>query len=274
MNELHRLACEQGEDTYIDAVSGYQVLTSQAHLRRGSCCGNSCRHCPFGHVNVNKPKDLKSSIQTPVLMNWSDQAGDLDVLFWSGGKNSLLTLAHLIEAQSNVVLVTSYGALTHRVSIQNIDIQLIKMQANFFKQPLCLVPLFPQTDYQQSMQAALDLVVQQTGRAIKRIVFGDLHLKDIRQWRVDTWPQYEVYTPLFGVPYSTLLSRLWALQAKLGLTITLSTEVTLGPQTLRVGTPYDAVLVNELERHGIDAMLENGEGHTLVLPPHGQIGCN
>jgi diphthamide synthase (EF-2-diphthine--ammonia ligase) len=269
MNELHRLACEQGVDTYLDPVSGYQVLTSQAHLRRGSCCGNSCRHCPFGYVNVNKSKDLQTNIKTTVLTNWVDQEGDLDVLFWSGGKDSLLSLAHLLEDQSNVVLVTSYGALTHRVSIQNIDIQLIKMQADFFKLPLCLVPLFPQTDYQQSMQAALDLVVQQTGRTIKRIVFGDLHLQDIRQWRVDTWSQYAVYTPLFGVPYSILLSRLWALQAKLGLTITLSTEVTLGPQTLRVGTPYDPALVNELERYGVDAMLENGEGHTLVLPPHG-----
>ncbi len=54
IEELHRLACEQGLDTYIDPASGYQVLTSQAHLKRGICCGNDCRHCPYGHINVPK----------------------------------------------------------------------------------------------------------------------------------------------------------------------------------------------------------------------------
>ena len=52
IEELHRLACEKDQETYIDPESGYQVLTSQAHLKRGTCCGNSCRHCPFEYVNV------------------------------------------------------------------------------------------------------------------------------------------------------------------------------------------------------------------------------
>jgi hypothetical protein len=32
IEQLHRLACENGKDTYIDPASGYLVLTSQAHL--------------------------------------------------------------------------------------------------------------------------------------------------------------------------------------------------------------------------------------------------
>jgi hypothetical protein len=52
-DELHRLACEQFKETYIDPESGYIVLTSLAHLQRGSCCGNACRHCPYGHMNVS-----------------------------------------------------------------------------------------------------------------------------------------------------------------------------------------------------------------------------
>jgi hypothetical protein len=28
------------------------VLTEEYLLRRGFCCGNRCRHCPYGHVNV------------------------------------------------------------------------------------------------------------------------------------------------------------------------------------------------------------------------------
>ena len=27
--------------------NGYVVFTEAYHLRRGSCCGSGCRHCPF-----------------------------------------------------------------------------------------------------------------------------------------------------------------------------------------------------------------------------------
>jgi hypothetical protein len=27
--------------------NGYRVMTESYHIRRGSCCGNSCRHCPY-----------------------------------------------------------------------------------------------------------------------------------------------------------------------------------------------------------------------------------
>ncbi|WP_022825069.1 DUF5522 domain-containing protein [Hymenobacter norwichensis] len=26
---------------------GYMVFTEQYHRRRGNCCGNGCRHCPW-----------------------------------------------------------------------------------------------------------------------------------------------------------------------------------------------------------------------------------
>jgi hypothetical protein len=28
------------------------VFTAWYHLKRGECCGNGCRHCPYDHVNV------------------------------------------------------------------------------------------------------------------------------------------------------------------------------------------------------------------------------
>ena len=27
--------------------NGYKVMTTQYHLKRGYCCKNSCRHCPY-----------------------------------------------------------------------------------------------------------------------------------------------------------------------------------------------------------------------------------
>ena len=110
------------------------------------------------------------------------------------------------------------------------------------------------------------MITTQTGASIERLVFGDLHLQSIRQWRVDTWPEYEIATPLFDVPYSKLLDSLWKLQKEMDLSITLSTQLNLVNETLAIGTPYTQSLVEQLKENNVDAMLENGEAHTLVFP--------
>jgi len=45
----------EGEDYYFNE-QGYIVLTEKYHLQRGNCCGNGCRHCPYGYENVAEPK--------------------------------------------------------------------------------------------------------------------------------------------------------------------------------------------------------------------------
>ncbi|HUP13860.1 MAG TPA: DUF5522 domain-containing protein [Niastella sp.] len=45
----------EGVDFYYNE-QGYIVLTAQYHLERGHCCGNGCKHCPFGFVNVPEPR--------------------------------------------------------------------------------------------------------------------------------------------------------------------------------------------------------------------------
>lgn len=45
----------EGEDFYYNA-EGYMVLTVKYHLKRGDCCGNGCKHCPFNFMNVSEPK--------------------------------------------------------------------------------------------------------------------------------------------------------------------------------------------------------------------------
>ena len=128
IDQLHQIACQEGRDTYIDPATGYQVLTSKALIRRGTCCGNSCRHCPYGHINVSDLARTQAQITKPVLMNWVPRDGSLDVLFWSGGKDSFLALSQLVEENKNVILLTSFGAITNRVSIQDIHIKNISKQ--------------------------------------------------------------------------------------------------------------------------------------------------
>ena len=44
---VHEDACDRGEDGYIDPSSGFFVMTSLCLVKRGDCCGNGCRHCPW-----------------------------------------------------------------------------------------------------------------------------------------------------------------------------------------------------------------------------------
>jgi hypothetical protein len=57
VERCHLLACAAGRDTYKDPATGYSVFTAPAlqRIRKGSCCGNACRHCPFEHANVKTP---------------------------------------------------------------------------------------------------------------------------------------------------------------------------------------------------------------------------
>ncbi len=45
----------EGEDFYYND-QGYIVLTEQFHLKKGYCCGNGCKHCPYDYEAVPEPK--------------------------------------------------------------------------------------------------------------------------------------------------------------------------------------------------------------------------
>ena len=42
-------------DYYINE-EGLFTFTARHHLKRGHCCGNGCRHCPFDFVEVPEPR--------------------------------------------------------------------------------------------------------------------------------------------------------------------------------------------------------------------------
>ena len=43
------------EDFYYNK-DGNVVLTAIYHLKKGVCCGNGCKHCPYDFINVPEPK--------------------------------------------------------------------------------------------------------------------------------------------------------------------------------------------------------------------------
>ena len=43
----HDMAGEKGADFYTDPDTGLMVMTALYLERRGYCCKNICRHCPY-----------------------------------------------------------------------------------------------------------------------------------------------------------------------------------------------------------------------------------
>lgn len=46
-------ALEEGVDYVIDE-QGRFVFTREYHLKRGYCCGNNCKNCPYEYERVDK----------------------------------------------------------------------------------------------------------------------------------------------------------------------------------------------------------------------------
>ncbi|MDI1234322.1 MAG: DUF5522 domain-containing protein [bacterium] len=53
------------EDFYFNS-DGFLVFSEHYHLKRGTCCGMGCLHCPYDHINV---KDKSKLIKTSEVKN-------------------------------------------------------------------------------------------------------------------------------------------------------------------------------------------------------------
>ena len=47
IEKLHEKAMKDRRDSYVDPVTGHQVMTEQYLWERGWCCNSGCRHCPY-----------------------------------------------------------------------------------------------------------------------------------------------------------------------------------------------------------------------------------
>ena len=45
------------KEDYYYAKKGYIIFTEKYHLKRGYCCNNNCKHCPFKKEQKEKKND-------------------------------------------------------------------------------------------------------------------------------------------------------------------------------------------------------------------------
>ena len=269
--DLHAAAMAQNQNFYHDPQTGFRVFTERGHKQRGTCCGCACRHCPFGHERVPQNKRAAKA-RVPVLLH-PESLGhpECDVLFWSGGKDSFLTLLYLQkelrDIPRDIVLLTTFDGSTRVVAHQEIPFETIVHQSQHLGCSLLAVPLYAGVDYLERIGTGLDQLAEHI--TVKRLVFGDLHLEHIRAWREESFaslPQaqdLELHFPLWGRSYQELLEAF----GKSGAIATLSAvpEPRLD-ETLQTGMRFTPEFVSQLPP-GLDPFGENGEFHTCVSWP-------
>ncbi|OQS01494.1 ATP-binding Cassette (ABC) Superfamily [Achlya hypogyna] len=285
IDAAHAAACAAREARYDDPATGYGVFTAWYLAERQVCCGNRCRHCPYGHVNVpiENLGDNANALEASVFLKAPKPLAtgrlgykrpprgtttEVVIVFWSGGKDSLLALSETIrglQPGQELVLLTTFNPDGAVVPVQNIAPRTIVDQAKVLNIPLFLVAVPTGSSYAEVVKAALSELVPKympkAGR-ITGLVFGDLHLQDVKAWRSSTFAEYTLASPLWARDMrSDLLPALAAVCTAARARIAYSAVNPALLPGVAEGDAYDPAKVPD----GVDVMGENGEFHTVVL---------
>jgi len=223
IEELHQNACRAREMFYRDPTTGYNCFTSFAHLQRGFCCGNCCRHCPYGHFNV-APNLRKNFIQQTVLIPWGKEISNIyegrniSAVFWSGDIASFLGLVLEKEGGVEQVLVTIFYVDSGVVFGNVCKINEIMDQARKLEKDLLVIPIkySPEESLGEQKQEKIPfhtvLEALQTFRdKIRTLVFCDFHMADFQKRNLEGIEKiFTCQFPLLKVPPERLVSVLSA----------------------------------------------------------------
>jgi diphthamide synthase (EF-2-diphthine--ammonia ligase) len=184
-----------------------------------------------------------------------------DILFWSGGKDSLLALRYIQdESDGDPVLLTTFDDESGRVPHQNIPVETIRRQALDLGLILYTIPLsYPASN--KEYHSTLANYLNQFPFGVRRILFGDMHLQDIREWREEQFGAmgYDLHFPIWQKPYGELFDRL----ERDNVSIRISSVMGEFSDQIQPGTEFNRRFANSLPEE-IDKMGENGEFHTEV----------
>ena len=136
----------------------------------------------------------------------SSNNSGIDILLWSGGKDSFLAARALVREHGDfkskrLLLLTTFDATSRTVAHQEVPIATVAKQAAALQIPLLGVPLWPHIPYEERVGEALRLVGQKCN--VARVCNGDLHLEYVRQWRLDN------LGPLAAKLHASLHAPLW-----------------------------------------------------------------
>jgi uncharacterized protein (TIGR00290 family) len=230
------------EDFYYEGP--YVVFTEAYHLKRGYCCGNGCRHCPY--------KQKIKSMKPKAIFNWS------------GGKDSSFALYKVLkDARFEVgILLTTVNEKYGRVSMHGLREELLDLQAKQLGLPLhkLMLPEQPSMDdYELLMKNTLSQFVD---NGYSHSIFGDIFLEDLKLYREQKLAQLGLVGefPIWKTDTKQLLRDFLAAGFK---TIVVCIDAQKLDKSF-AGRIIDEQFIEDLPDN-VDPCGENGEFHTFCF---------
>lgn len=185
------------------------------------------------------------------------------VLAWSGGKDAAFALSEVFDgdAVDIVELYTTINEATDRSSMHGVHRDLYDRQAAALGLPLNVIelPADPSNDEYEAVMT--DALSEYADRGIRRVIFADLFLEDIRAYREDllATTDLEGYWPLWNRDTDTHIRAV--LEAGFKATVVAVDTASLDPSF--VGRELDEQFLADLPPD-VDPSGEHGEFHTFV----------
>lgn len=178
---------------------------------------------------------------------------------WSGGKDSALALWRARCQGLDVGwLVNVYDATTRRVRFHATRIEAIARQAEAAGTTLVSVP----TEWETFDVSLRDTYMELVGQGCRGVVFGDIHLGDVRAWYEQRTRAagLEHVEPLWGEAPRALLAEFVAIGGRAVITCVDTAKLDVS----WLGRIIDDGFVGEIAALGIDPCGENGEYHSFA----------
>jgi diphthine-ammonia ligase len=181
-------------------------------------------------------------------------------LFWSGGKDSLLALDRAQRAGLEVThLVNIFDQSSARVRFHGIKKELIGAQAHALGKSLVQRGTAA-IEFETTFLRVLEELRKQGHRDI---VFGNIHLADVRAWYEERTTKFEFrhHEPLWGDDPVELVEEFIARGHRARIT---SVYLDHGGRSEWLGREFTLEFLRELDAAaGVDACGERGEYHSL-----------
>ncbi|MCL4355902.1 MAG: adenine nucleotide alpha hydrolase [Nitrososphaerota archaeon] len=185
------------------------------------------------------------------------------ILSWSGGKDSSLALQEASRSADLEValLLTTLTRDFDRVSMHGVRRVLLNMQARSLRLPLDEVWIGKGASNVKYSSAMHEALLRHRARGLRRVVFGDLFLEDIRRFREDELSKVamEGVFPLWMKD----TKRLAAQFVKDGFKAVVCTVDPKALDRSYCGREFDESFLSDLPP-SVDPCGENGEFHTFV----------
>jgi uncharacterized protein (TIGR00290 family) len=181
-------------------------------------------------------------------------------LMWSGGKDSALALDRARRAGVEVSrLLTFYDSATRRVRFHATRVEMLEAQAAAVGIALRAIPT-TWADMDANLRLELASLREE---GFKGVVFGDIHLADVRAWYEDRVKAtgLEHVEPIWGEPPARLLAEFISSGGRAVITCVDLARL----DEAWLGRIIDERFASEIGAEGVDACGENGEYHSFAF---------